>query len=551
MARAAPEQIVTRYTQLKQETDLHRPFWAQVAPYCAPSRGRLFADVVTGDAQTRGVYDATATMSAQLAANFIAASAINPTQRWGGLAPASPEEASPLEREGCEAASRLIETDFSHSLFYGEAVECILDWLVFGTGCLITDEAPESPITPRAGWRGSYYECIPIGRYAIAEGPDGLVHTLMYEKNMPAHVLADRFGLAVLPDSIKKAVTTRPDQLFPVLRAIYPRSHAERATSTGATAMPWASCWIELSTKTLLQEGGYDVFPAVVPRFYRTPGEVFGRGLAQVAWSDIYALNAAKRLALQDMALRLMPPLFYAHDSVVMGTIKLTPGGATPIMTRGQSIRDVVHPYESGSRPDLTVIREEELRRSIRQVFYIDHILALMQVNKSEMTAFEYAKKIDLLFRLIGPVYGRLRREFLEQLWLIKFAQMARAGAFDAVLPGVTDAKKFRVVFDNPLERAQRSSDLDAVLLAMQDFMQMAPVMPRLFDWIDEDRLAQYILTVRGVPAVIAREERDVLRRREQRSVQEQQAAELAQMQQVSEAAKNVAPMLRAIRPAF
>jgi len=68
-----------------------------------------------------------------------------------------------------------------------------------------------------------------------------------------------------------------------------------------------------------------------------------------------------------------------------------------------------------------------------------------------------------------------------------------------------------------------------------------------VMDYLDTDRLVQYLVEVTGIPARVIRSDEEVLRIR--RRNEEAQAAQ-AQMQQEmmqSEQAKNIAPLVKAV----
>ena len=312
--------------------------------------------------------------------------------------------------------------------------------------------------------------------------------------------------------------------------------------------MPFASCWVELDSKSLLHESGYPDFPAAVPRYLRTPGEFFGRGRGHLAYPDTWTLNTIKRMSLEDLALKTKPPILHRHDSVI-GTLRLTPGGPTSVNTHGGPISDSIQPFQTGSHPEVTAIKEEELRKSIRQIFFVDQILMLMEVNKSEMTAFEFAKKMDLLFKMLGPVYGRLRKEFLERVWTIKFTQMFHAGAFTEPPPIFFESEaEYDVVFENPLERAQRTGDVDAMTQVAQDMAPWLPIYPQMTDWLGADDLAKMFLRTRGVSARVTNSQAQVDATRQARLAQQQQDQQLAEAEQMATAAGKAAPMLQALQ---
>jgi len=250
-------------------------------------------------------------------------------------------------------------------------------------------------------------------------------------------------------------------------------------------------------------------------------------------------------MGLEDWALKIRPPILTRHDSVI-GTLRLTPAGPMSVNTHGAPIRDVIMPFETGSRPEVSQIKEEELRKSIRQIFFVDQILALMEVQKTEMTAFEFAKKIELLFRLLGPVYGRLEWEFLHRVVDIAFETMQAAGELPPPPPEMFETDgEIDVEFQNPLARAQRAGDVEAMGLAINDMAPLAQIFPEIWDGFDPDKFRAHVFDVRGVPAKVVRNEEEIEAVRTARQQQQEQEEAVQQAAQISETAKNLAPILK------
>jgi len=535
-----------RHDALKSEASTHWKHCEEMTEFMAPTRSGIISKRSPGQRQNRTTFDSTATAAGELFANFIASYTINPSQQWGGMRGKDLQDDE--MQEWFEEARDRVLTDFSNSMFYGEAPEMLVDWGNFGTGCMVSDELPFSA-TSQGGWRGSRYETIMTGRFVGADGPDGLADTLMYEKSMTADQIRKRWPESTLPGKVQRAITEgKPDEKFTILHAVYPRSGEDMRYAAGARKMPYASCWIETESKSLIHESGYSEFPAVIPRLMRTPGEFLGRGRGHLAYPDTWTLQTIKRMSLEDLALKTRPPILHRHDSVI-GTLRLTPGGPTSINTHGLPISDSIQAFQTGSHPEVTAIKEEELRKSIRQMYFVDQILMLMEVNKSEMTAFEFAKKMELLFRVVGPIYGRLRKEFLERIWHIKFVQMFEARAFpDPPRQFFEQGAEYDIVFENPLERAQRSTDVDALGLVAQDIAPWLPIYPQLTDWLGADEVMQMILRTRGVSARVTNSREQVKATRAEREAQMAQEQALAQAGQMAEAAGHAAPMLAALQ---
>jgi len=311
--------------------------------------------------------------------------------------------------------------------------------------------------------------------------------------------------------------------------------------------MPWASCWVEKDSKELIQESGYLSFPGSVFRYARTPGEVFGRGRGQLAFPDTWTLNTAQRMGLEDWALKIRPPVMVAHDSVI-GTLRLTPGGPTSINTRGRSMSDVIQPWQTGSHPEVSQIQVEALHKSIRQIFFVDQILMLMEVNKSEMTAEEWRSKIGLLFKIMGPVYGRTEFEWLRREWDGAFDELLAAGVFSPPPDAIYETDgQIDLTFNNPIARAQRRGDVEAMTMTVQDLLPFAQFAPNVFDRMDPRKSADMIMEINGYPARATRNDDEMQELANERQAQQEQEQQLAEAGQVADAGGKIAPLVTAM----
>lgn len=513
----------------------------------APSRIGITVKTSPGEKQTHGVYDSTMMQAAEMMAMFIAGHIINPSQQWFGLEHLNPEANRVDEiREWNEECRDRFLKRLSSSMYYAEGPESLIDYGGFGTGCLMIEEAPPPANRNIKGFRGFRFAAHKIGRYVIAEDGAGMVDTLMYEFELTARVA---YGLWKddCSEAICTAQATEPDRPFKFVHAIYPRPLEDQNSYGGSSGMPWASCWVENDSKKVVKESGYRLFPAAVPRYQKTPNEIYGRGRGDIAMPDSGTLNAAKRMGLEDWALKIRPPVMQAGDAV-MGTLRLVPGGPTRINTHGRPIRDVIMPWETGSHPEVSQIKEEELRRTIREIFFVDQIRQLMETHKSEMTALEFQKKIELLFRIMGPVYGRMEHEFLRATIDVGWDLMYMGREFPPPPPSMEQfGGDINITFKNPIALAQKSGDAQALLMAVNDLAPMAQIFPQMWDQYDPDKISLGIGEVRGVPAKWMRNSREIAALRAERQKQDESQLQMEQIGAGAEAAGKVAPLVAAL----
>jgi len=546
MPPTGPE-IVKRLETLRNEQFNFMERWDRMAPFIAPSREGIQTKFTRGEKQGRAVFDSSTMMAAELSAHFIAGHVINPGQQWMNLRMRQAEfNTIDAVREWLEEVRDRMLARFASSMFYAEAPEALIDYVGFGTANILIEELPQPVNEVIEGFRGFQVAAVKIGRYVIAEGADGMVDTMMREHILTARNMEDQWGRERLSEAVRSSLAkNEQDKQFTIIHAIQPRPIKDQGRG-GALGFPWASVWVEKEAKHMIRESGFTSFPGAVARYQKTPGEVYGRGRGDLAFADTWTLNTAKRMGLEDWALKIRPPVLSRHDSVI-GTLRLTPGGPMSVNTHGQRIQDVIAPFETGSRPEVSQIKEEELRRSIRQIFFVDQILALMEIQKTEMTAFEFAKKIELLFRLLGPVYGRMEFEFLRRIIDISFDIQLAGGDLPPPPPEIFQSDgQIDVEFQNPIAKAQRAGDVEAIMLAVNDLSPLAQIFPEIWDGFDPDKLRSHVFSVRGVPAKVSRNDEEIEAVREARVKQQQEQEQIEQAQQGSEILKNVAPALKA-----
>ncbi len=548
--------IISRYEALVSRDQVARNKWELLAPHVAPSRVGITSKKTEGAKQNSGVYDGTLMGAADTLARFLAGEITNPASKWLGLKEKRKElnERDDVKEWLEESRDRLLDAK-NASNFYSEGFELFVDWAGFGQASMFIGEATASVNQIAGGFRGLRYEQNRIGRYVIAQNHNRIVDTHMQEFELSASGALERFGRDVVSDEIRDAAANPQtmDKLFSFIQSVEPRPVSEQRP--GNKGMPWASIYVERGSKRVVQESGFPEYPFVNPRWTVTPGETNGRGPGELALPDTQTLNLSKQMGLEDHALKLRPPIIVANDSVMGGVIRLRPAAVTTVRTKGRRIGDLISPFQTGSQPEVSQIKEEELRRSIREIYMVEQILAMLRVDKPQMTAFEFGKKMELLFRILAPVYGRLQNEYLAPMVERDFNIMLRQGALsdppDILLEMGGD---IQVVFDNPLARAQRLHEVEAVRSSIADVAPIAEIQMAtmgeapIWDKLNTDKAAALIFEVRGVPASVVNsdEEVEVIRAARAEAKQQAEAAEAAL--KVTEGVRNVAPAMNALQ---
>ena len=288
----------------------------------------------------------------------------------------------------------------------------------------------------------------------------------------------------------------------------------------------------------MLGESGFDEFPFMVPRFVKDSVSTYGRSPAMTALPDVKMLNKMSEVTIRAAQKQIDPPLMVPDDSFMM-PIRTTPGALNFYRS---GTRDRLEPLNIGANNPLGLAMEQERRNAIRQAFYVDQLL---MSNGPTMTATEVLQRNEEKMRLLGPVLGRLQSELLQPLISRSFALLLREGLLPAA-PEQLQGQDIDIEYVSPLAKAQRLTDLQAMLRGFEVMMQVAEIAP-VMDYLDSDRLVQYLVEVTGIPARVIRSDEEVAQMRRQQ--QEQQAAmqQQADAMMQSEMAQNLAPMVKAV----
>lgn len=538
-------------------------FWIgqEIAQYIAPHRSNITIEREPGAEKTEFVFDSTA-MDAKITLDMSLHGTLTPsTQPWVSLKMRDDDLNDEAEiAEWLEDDSTKIHKAYRESNFNESVHEMFGDLTGSGgMGALFIDE--KEP-TADGGFGGFRFTTMPFGKYVVAENADGVVDTIFYDFKLSARAAVQKWGDKV-GKKILDTAATKPDQVFEFCHAIYPRKGRaygrDGQPKAGSKNLPWASCYLAITEKKIVDEGGYEEFPCAVPRWNKVTGEVMGFGPSHVALPSVKTLNTARMLWLQAAPLNMQPPTIERDDSI-LGEIDLTPGGRNVVNGSGPLADNLAFLQPQG-RLDWSQMIFAEERQFIRQIYFSDH---LRLQEGPQMTATEVQVRYELMQRLLGPTLGRLESEFLNPLVKRSFAIMARARAFKP-LPAALEqavreqssAANLDVEYEGPLARAQRTIEITAqdrvTAFVVEAAAKILPISPQtaqaMLDVLNFDQMIRDRAEITGLSSDSLHTPEDVAAKRQQRQQQMQQQQQMAGMAQAAEMAKNVSPMLQAMKP--
>jgi hypothetical protein len=517
------EYIKKRCANLESVRQTWEDHWQEILDYVMPRKADVTFVRSRGEKRTEVLYDSTAITANNLLAASLQGTLTSASLPWFHLKLRDTElnQNRDVQLWLEDSAKRMYEI-FNESNFNTEVHELYLDLVSIGTGAIFVEEGSKG-----FDKEGIHFNCLHIAEYFIQENINGKVDTLYRKYKLTARQAIQEFGEENVGEKILESVKEKPDKEFNFIHAVEPTEDYERAVGKSNTKLPVHSCHVCTEDKMVVRTGGYNEFPYLVPRWSKATGEIFGRSPSYNALPDIKTLNKAVEIGLKAWAKAIDPPLLVQDDGVI-GRVRMTPAGITVVRHDG-----AIKPLQIGSNWQITDMKENQLRTSIRQAYYSDQ---LQLQDGPQMTATEVQVRYELMQRLLGPTLGRFQSEFLNPLIERTFGIMLRAGAL-LPEPEVIQGQKIDVEYVGPLARSQRMEESVAIDRLYELAVNVVQVDPSIMDNINHDEAIRLRGDLLGVPKIVLRSRDEVEELREQRQQAQMAQQQAEQQQQAAQAA--------------
>ena len=520
--------LLKRFDKLKAQRQNWESHWQEVADYMIPRKADVVKSRSRGDKRTELIFDSSPLQSVELLAASLHGMLTNPSTPWFSLR--FKEENMEFEdeaKEWLESATEQMYVAFNRSNFQQEIFELYHDLITFGTAAMFIEEDDEDILK---------FSTRHINEIYISENDKGRIDTVFRKFKMSARAAVQKFG-----ENVSTEIATKnrkdPYEEVEIIHVIYPRSDFNPKKQDKQN-MPFASVYMEAKTGDELSISGFKEFPFVVPRYLKASHEIYGRSPAMTALPDVKMLNEMSKTTIKAAQKQVDPPLLVPDDGFIL-PVRTVPGGLNFYRS---GTRDRIEPMNIGANNPLGLNMEEQRRNSIRNAFYVNQ---LMMQQGPQMTATEVIQRNEEKMRLLGPVLGRLQSELLKPLIDRAFNILLRKNLFPQA-PEFLAGKDVEIEYVSPLAKAQKSTELQAIMRGIEIMGSLANVAP-VFDYVNFDKLVKHLMDIVGVPQKILKPQSQVNAERQQKQQQQEQMQQMQQLQQVAEAGGKVAPLAKAL----
>ena len=527
------DKLFTRWGHLKTERATWWAHWQELSTYLLPRSGRFFVqDRDKGYKRHNNIYDNTGTRALRVLGAGMMAGATSPARPWFRLSTSDPELSQYHSvRLWLDDVTSLMQRVFQKSNTYRALHQMYEELGSFGTASSIMMPDYNNVI---------HHYPLTAGEYAIATDYQGNVCTLYREFERPVSEIVKEFGYINCSTTVKNMYDRGSlDQWIRLIHAIEPRADRDISKKDNKN-MPWGSYYFEVGGEKdkLLRESGFNSFPALVPRWATSGGDIYGNSPGMEALGDIKQLQHEQLYKGHAINYQARPPL-QVPTSLKNREVDTLPGGVT-YYDPASPQHGIKSLFEVNLDLNHLLMDIQDCRERIRGAFYADLFLMLANATDTRMTATEVAERHEEKLLMLGPVLERLHNELLSPLIEGTFTRMLQAGILPPP-PEEMNGVEINVEFVSMLAQAQRAVGANSVDRLMGNVGAIAQFKPEVLDKFDADYWADAYSDMLGVdPRLIVPTEKVAIIRQE-RAKQQQRAAQAEQAEINSKTAKNLA----------
>jgi hypothetical protein len=449
-------------------------------------------------------------------------------------------------KDWLQAVEQAEYEEMDNSSFYTEMKMVVDQAVTFGFGIMSIDEDVPNGTTR--------FRQIDVPEVYLDVNEHNEYETVFRRFYMSVENAVSRFGLGRMGEEVKnlwnngESGAARKRELE-ILHAVFRRKN-RKGESGRNTEMPFASFYVDVSARHVIEESGYRSFPYAVFAWDRVGGKKYPVSPAIKAINDVKLLHKTEdtRLTLAQMAakqpvaipetMRKANDVFGKDGYIRPGAVIYYDAGAGEGVPQGISM---------GGNYPITLEITRDMADRIKDWFYVDFFLMLQrQGNVNQMTATAVqalqGEKASVMTNMIVNL-----KKALQAAVQRTYDVMSRQGRLpelpEALLrPPGGEGNRMKFTFASVLSQIQQAAlryqgaqRFLPVAGAVANLGQAYPPALEALDRFDFDAILQNEARAANMPETAIREDEDVEAIKERRAQAQAAAAQQAQEQQAQE----------------
>lgn len=390
----------------------------------------------------------------------------------------------------------------------------------FGTGNLLVDKYQGI-----SGELGLRYKAIPLGEMFLRENHQGQIDGFVRWFRLTARQAIQKFGKTNrLPETVIQAAEKNSENPYDFLHAVYPNNEYDRGF-IDHRGMKYKSCYVSIEGRALLNESGYYSFPVATSRYEQAPGEVYGRGPAQMVLPALKTLNAEKTTFLKQGHRAADPVLLGTDDGLIDPNFRPGAFNKGGMSADGKKLVDILPTGEI----QISEKMMEEEKALIDSAFLVDLFKVLLSDPKI-FTATQIVEMASQRGILIAPTVGRQQSEYLGPMIDRELDLMAQMRLLPPMPPRLREAKgSYHVKYSSPLSREMRAQEAAGLNKTLETITPVVNITqdPSPLDRFNWDKIVPQIAEINSVPESWMASDDEVKQKQEARAQAQQQQQQI------------------------
>lgn len=520
------EALKARRDAAKRAKDLFQPLLDEAYEYAIPYR-RGIMKTGSGEERVNRVFDSTAMEAALRFAGKFARDIFPP-----GFFSIEPGDWLPdtdlkdRMREEVASVAKKVDTFFLSGEWEQAKHEMGIDLAGGNAALLVLPGTLAKPVR---------FIVAPMDEVMFENGPYNDVTGVFWERKWTLRAIAQEFPNGKFTDEMRQRMARKPEEEVTLYQDTLWQPGSEPQTGR------WVRhAWCESNAKTIIETTESRTCPWITPRYFRVPGEVYGRGVLMLAMPAIRTLNVAQKIMLQAAAIAMLG-IYTAIDDGVFNpdNSPLSPGVFWKVARNGGVLGPSVQRFPD-PRIDLSGLVIDKLQLAVKSAMNDKALPAETGAVRSPTEIIERVKQIA--FDDVGA-FGRLVHEGVVPLVkrCIEIAYDMKMIAQDIQI----DDFILRVDVRSPMAMARQQMHSESILQYLQIVGALYPDKPQMVDQLaHRDRAAHHVARALMVPHDIVPTDR------ERAQIAERQAAEQAAMMAAAAAAADPQAAATSMEPA-
>lgn len=522
VGKSRADQKIDFYKRCKGERQNFEGYWQTLHDYFYIESENINAMSSPGsELNSNYLWDSTTLESGDVLASGFMNYLTPPTSKWHGLRPRRPKlQDSKVVQTYFDDVCDEVHFTLNRSNFYDQMFASYKASGIYGTSVLLEEEDIEDDVR---------FYSLPVKQVCLVEDGRGRVVEYYIEFEYTASQAESRWGREALSEKMREELNpdNRQEKKHPFLLYIAKRYNRDDR-KTDKKNLPIEACWIDVEGRKIIDEGGYNEFPAFCHRFDKRPFIPWGYSPAMKALPFARILNAAAKTNLRAMMKHTDPPIALPDNAFIM-PFSGNPRAVNYYNKAKMDGKDIF-PFGNFGDPQTGLNAVEFYSQKVKSLMYHDVFLAFDNVTK-QMNNPEVMEKINEKMTMLGPSVGRYISEMLNPVVIRTIGILSRRGKLPPPPDELIQDPEYEIDCVSQLAQAQKRSELNALITALQLTGQIAQFIPDALDGINADKTRDEIWSITGAPERVLRDDAEVEAIREARGKMAQQQQSMAMAQ--------------------